>query len=147
MAIVDDEDFERISKYKWHISNNTSVGRILPRAEVGRKTVRRTLAQEVMNTSLMYDHKDRNFLNNAKNNLRICNNSTNAVNKSKLKNCSSKYKGVRWHSRAKKWYAQIKKNQCNIHLGSFDDETLAGKAYDTKAKELYGEFAVLNFPS
>jgi hypothetical protein len=33
-----------------------------------------------------------------------------------------------------------------IFIGYFDDETAAARAYDAKAKELYGEFAALNFP-
>jgi hypothetical protein len=51
-----------------------------------------------------------------------------------------KYKGV--VHKGTRWIAQIAKQ----YIGTFATEEDAAKAYDAKAKELYGEFACLNFP-
>ena len=65
--------------------------------------------------------------------------------KTKISNTSSNYKGVSFHKASNKWSAQIKHNDQRIHLGLYDDEAEAGRAYDRKAIELFREFAVLNF--
>jgi hypothetical protein len=39
------------------------------------------------------------------------------------------------------WKAGIK----NIHIGYFETEIEAAKAYDTEARKIFGERAVLNF--
>ena len=83
-------------------------------------------------------------------NLRECTRSQNSANAPKRKSydgkiTSSKYKGVYWYKRYQKWKAQIGKDGKMIHLGYFDSERDAAKAYDSKAKELFGEFAAVNF--
>lgn len=60
------------------------------------------------------------------------------------KKTSSKYKGVHWRKDINKWVARISHRNKRIHLGCFDDEREAAKAYNEKALELWGEFARLN---
>ena len=55
---------------------------------------------------------------------------------------TSGYKGV--SKRNNKWSASIHKDNQKIHLGYFHTAKEAAKAYDTKAKELFGEFANVN---
>lgn len=136
---LDDEDFERISKYKWNYYGFT----IFRWKEGTNKRI--PLANAVLEEySLMYDHKDRNKFNNTKENLRPCNHSQNAMNRTKRKHCSSQYKGVGWCDAHKKFRAYIRLNGKLIHLGWFSEENQAAIAYNNKAKELFGEFAHLN---
>ena len=91
------------------------------------------------------DHKDGDRNNNNTFNLRMTNQSFNNANARKLKkNSSSKYKGVSFHKREQRWVAVIRKDYKYIQCGYFKDEIEAAIAYDKKAVELYGEFAMTN---
>lgn len=78
-------------------------------------------------------------------NLREVNNQKNHLNLGSHVDAKSKYKGVHWFKRDSKWQAQIMCKGKKFHLGYFDTEIEAAKAYDKKAKELHGEYGRLNF--
>lgn len=91
------------------------------------------------------DHIDRNKCNNTLDNLRIATYSQSNMNKRKIFNATSKYKGVSWHKRDNQWRAYIKINGKVRNIGYFRNERHAAIAYDLWAKELFGDFAKLNF--
>jgi hypothetical protein len=95
---------------------------------------------------LVCDHVNRNGLDNRKQNLRNCTARENNLNVGARKGATSRYKGVYLNRRMKKWAACIKSGDRKIHLGYFKSEQAAAQAYDRAAKELFGEFAYLNFP-
>jgi hypothetical protein len=95
---------------------------------------------------LVCDHINRHGLDNRKKNLRNCTKGENNLNQGGERNSASKYKGVYWKKDTKKWAACIKKGGKRKHLGYFDDEAEAAKAYDDAARRLHGQFAGLNFP-
>jgi hypothetical protein len=53
-----------------------------------------------------------------------------------LSSKSSEYRGVSWYKRDSKWQAQIQVARKKEHLGYFDDEAEAARAFDVRAAEL-----------
>lgn len=60
------------------------------------------------------------------------------------KNNKSGYRGVCFCNTSMKWLSQIRLDRKTVHLGRFDCPKKAALAYNTKAAELFGEYAVLN---
>ncbi len=91
------------------------------------------------------DHINLNPLDNRKDNLRICSHLENCRNRNKHKvpNFTSQFKGVAWDK--DKWSAMIANEGKRISIGRFESEKDAAVAYDLYAKDLFGEFALLNF--
>lgn len=92
------------------------------------------------------DHINRDKGDNRIGNLRAATQFENARNVPP-KRLSSPYKGVTWRPTERRWYAIIRKDGRTIRLGSFSSDKDAALAYDVAARELYGEFAYLNFPA
>ena len=143
VALVDDEDFEALNEIKWSIMKCPRSLYAVKIIRVNGRTATIRMHQLVLNGKGI-DHIDGNGLNNQKYNLRFCTNSENQMNVRKQKNTSSIYKGVCFYKCSKKWMASIGLNGKKTHLGYFDTEAEAAKAYNTKAIELFGEFANLN---
>ena len=142
-AVVDDEDFERLSKYKWYTTLPSD--NIIRTEEKFYVTKNYSLASEVMRRdSVMFDHADKNPFNNLKENLRETTYSQNNHNRGKRKNTSSKYVGVCWNKQKKIWQAYISINGNKIHLGFHKEEKNAAIAFNKEAEKLFGKFANLN---
>jgi hypothetical protein len=140
-ALVDPEDFEELSQYKWFASGR---GRHMyaVRHEKGRTiSMHRQIMKAPRNRQV--DHKDCDSLNNHRDNLCFATLRQNRANISSRRG-SSRFAGVYRHK--DKRLAQIMYRGRNCHLGLFEDEVEAAKARDRKAWELHGEFAYLNFP-
>ncbi len=140
IALVDDEDYERVSAHRW-------------RAKQGRKTwyvrSRRLLLHrlilELTGSTPRVDHKDGNGLNNTRLNLRRATASQNQRNRGPTVANKSGYKGVYRPTNRRRWTAGIKDKDRTLYLGTFESPEDAARAYDAKARELYGEFARTNF--
>jgi hypothetical protein len=94
------------------------------------------------------DHKNGDTLDNRRVNLRQATPSQNARNMKRRRNGTSQFKGVSLDKSRNLWIASIirKEGYGREHLGRFEREDEAAKAYDAVAHQRYGEFAYLNFP-
>lgn len=147
VALVDDEDFEELSKFKWCALKAPKTYYAIRRGNDFKKSTI-YMHREILkltDSKIQGEHKDNNGLNNQKSNLRTCTNSENQRNKTCKINGTSNYKGVYWNKKNKKWDVRICINKKRTYVGHFKNEIEAAKAYDKKAKELFGEFAYLNF--
>lgn len=154
-AIVDDEDFESVLRFKWRIAKwkNCSYAKCI--VHLGylsnpRRRIRRcmSLHQFLMRPpqGKEVDHRDRNGLNCQRKNMRICTRSQNMCNCRPHRNSTSQYKGVYWYKALRKWHSRISVAGEQIHLGYFMSEMDAALAYDNAARKYHKEFAYLNFP-
>ena len=98
--------------------------------------------------NLQVDHINGIIPDNRVENLRVVSVGQNLRGfRKKSKNCSSKYRGVCWFKlkNGGKWNAQIWFQRKRFHLGLFNDEIEAAKAYDEKAIKLGYAKEALNF--
>ena len=158
VAIVDKADYDWLIQYKWYANKKaagfyaaTHIGpkliymhRLIMQSPTKNSTLRTQHYPCRLGDGFVVDHIDRNSLNNRRSNLRRCTQGQNLFNQ-RPRNGSSKYKGVSWNKKQKQWSAAIEKNNKQFHLGYFNNEKDAAMAYDAKAKELFGQFAYLNF--
>lgn len=139
-ALVDDEDYDFLIQWKWHISQSGYAVRTdnrLKKTTMMHREVNKTLK------NLETDHIDGNKINNQKNNLRSALKVQNQGNRKPQKG-TSKFKGVCWNKENKNWRAGIRVNKKSKCLGSFKNEADAARAYNIAAKEYFGDFAKVN---
>lgn len=147
VTLVDDEDYEWLSQWKWHASLRRYTWYAERACIVNGKHNRIRMHRTIMDAPdhLLVDHIDRNGLNNTRSNLRLATKSQNMHNQGPSRRNRTGYKGVSWHQKYRRWFAQIKRNGKRVHLGSFTDPVEAARAYDAAARKLHGEFAWTNF--
>ena len=148
-AIVDPDDYERLSEYTWHVTKNTHTFYAKRNSCTRKGTAPIYMHRCIMKVpaGMVVDHISHDGLDNRKANLRPATRAQNNRHKKKVDTKAlSKYKGIYYHHGDRVWYARITCNGRTTHLGSFKDEIEAAKTYDQAAKKYHGEFAGLNFP-
>lgn len=153
VALVDEEDYERVSQYKWCACYHPNPGgggvfRAVCNYTQEGKARSRLLHRFVLNapSGVEVDHVDRGrSLDCRRYNLRLATHSQNLANQRKtLRPTSSRYKGVTRVSARNRWRAQLKTRGRNNYLGDFTHEDDAARAYNAAATIHFGQFALLN---
>jgi hypothetical protein len=108
----------------------------------------RVIAERMIGRKLLgaerVDHINGNGTDNRRENLRVVTHAQNLMNRPGWRKSSSKYKGVTFYKRDQKWQAKICPSGKTMHLGYFDQELDAAKAYNAAAMQHFGKYAVLN---
>lgn len=89
------------------------------------------------------DHINGNRLDNRKKNLRVCTHSENCKNRGNRIDNKTGYKGVFPYGNGR-FRVKIKLDGKMLHVGLYDTADEAARAYNRKAKELFGKYARLN---
>lgn len=138
VALVDDEDFERVNKFKWcYLIDNKvedvengdcGLGYFILQPNKGEAVVR----------------IDKKILDFTKKNLRVISRNKVPHTSKGQSGSTSKYKGVSWRKDMNKWRARVRIDGKEKHLGYFINEDAAALAYNKAAKEFYGEHSYQN---
>ena len=141
IAIVDDDDFEKLNKHKWYAltdgrGHTHYVIRNSPRSSRHRNSIK--MHRVIMNPpkGKEIDHINGNALDNRKENLRIVTHRQNMQNQHISK--TSKHPGVYWDKKNEIWSAQIRFGGKRRHLGRFADEGEAATTYRVACVVLTG---------
>lgn len=157
-ALVDDSDFDELNKFEWHTDAKGYAVRSNGLSKGKQRQVR--MHREIMNTpkGMDTDHIDHDKLNNQRDNLRVCTNSQNQMNRVKpAHGVTSKFKGVSvWISdsfknryiykyyKASLWGGRGGKRISKLFPFTPEGEKSAAKWWNEMAKQHYGEFVSLN---
>ena len=146
VAIVDDDDYEYLSQWKWYAHKRTRKNgdKFDARTRSGNKKIlMHRLIMKVLQAEIEVDHINGNPLDNRKDNIRCCTRQENSRNSNSGRKNKFGYKGVTVQN--KNIYAQIFDGKKHIFMSGFRTIEEAALSYDKKAIELFGDFAKLNF--
>lgn len=146
-ALVDEEDYEELSRRTWHIDSHFyAVTNSLKSDGAARTSLymhRMVLKPE---PGLETDHRNGNTLDNRRSNLRAVTHAENMGNYGRGKQIvkSSRFRGVYYRKDRNRWSAYIGTKKGRDMLGCYATEQEAARSYNMAAKVRYGEFARLN---
>ena len=153
-ALVSDCDYKYLVQWKWcyRKCNTGKCGyavRNAPRPKGGTILMHRVIAaRKKLNLSYKVDHRDRNKLNNQRQNLRSATPTQNNANSVAPVTNRSGFKGVSPIAKTGGWLALIKCHKKAENIGSFPGtrkgKKAAARAYNRQALRHFGKYAYLN---
>ena len=135
--IIDYEDYSKICNYTWN--EKLDNGYMYTNSNHKKIYLHRFIFDNLKRDEQV-DHINHNKCDNRRDNLRICNNSQNQMNRDKPITNTSEVKGVYWHKNKQKWQANIQINGDLLYLGLFDLKEDAIKARKQAEEKYFGRF-------
>ena len=149
-AMVDDEDYERVMKYRWQVLLRAN-GTVSCASRAFQERPSMKIRREALHVFLMgkrdgftVDHEDKDPLNCQRYNMRWGTKSQQNANRRSV--LTNGYRGIYPVSESYKWEARVYYQRKLYRGGSYYTKEEAAKAYDELAIRIYGEFAEVNFP-
>lgn len=144
--MVDDEDFEWLSQFKWHAHFSPDTGKFYAQRTVrlaGNKFKVVKMHQVVLGVphGTLVDHRNLDSLDNQRHNLRACTYAENTANSGPQRNNKSGVSGVSLHKASGKYQAYINVNYKRIYLGLFVTKEGAVQARREAETFYHREFA------
>jgi len=148
VAIVDDEDFGWLSKWKWHYHRDKAKRNGYAERTACNRNHRQTILMHVAilkrrklwKSGIQVDHINTCGCDNRKENLRLATRSGQTANIGCRSNNSSGVTGVYWRKDRSKWCAYIRIDKKKKHLGNFNKMKDAVAArYQAEIKH-FGEY-------
>ncbi len=127
VALIDNDDFEKVSKNKWSFHHRGYVVRGKPQISLHRFIMNAQKGQ-------MVDHINRNKLDNRKSNLRFVTSRQNQFN--------SLFKdGIHWRGDREAWIVRMNVNGKKKYIGYFKTKRLAQIARKKASLKYHKEFS------
>ena len=145
-ALVDREDYIKLSQYKWRLLRAASDRKYAIASINGKQILMHRFILDSKKGE-MIDHINGSGIDNRKDNLRMCTHSQNMSNRKLHKNNTTGYKGIHCIKsirRTKPWRAEIYSCGKKYFIGCFATAVEAAQAYNEAAIKHHGEFAKLN---
>jgi hypothetical protein len=133
-SLIDSQDAEVVLPYTWKYlkaGKGYAVRSVGTRSKGTREII--LLHREIMGlprkkNGIEVDHKNRDGLDNRRENLRVLTHAQNRQNTSSHRGSSSLYRGVYWDRHDLRWIARVRHNGINIFRQSFLSELEAHEA-------------------